>query len=128
MGGTTIRRLIGHKDFTASVQRFVIPAADVSRASILANQPNEVEHAFAWIEYVDSMSERICQTNNCLIESVLSVLAAQAREYDALNEHARCNGCISTRDRLHAFAFHETCRRAIVPQDNARVNRDAGER
>ena len=24
MGGTTIRRLIGHKDFTASVQRFVI--------------------------------------------------------------------------------------------------------
>ena len=49
----------------ASVQRFVIPAADVSRASILAIQPNEVEHA-------------------------------------------RCNDCISsTRDRLHAFAFHE---------------------
>ena len=24
MGGTTIRRLIGHEDFTASVQRFVI--------------------------------------------------------------------------------------------------------
>ena len=27
MGGTTIRRLIGHKDFTASVQRFVIHRA-----------------------------------------------------------------------------------------------------
>ena len=48
----------------ASVQRFVIPAADVSRASILANQPNEVEHVFAWIEYVDSISERICLTNH----------------------------------------------------------------
>ena len=27
MGGTTIRRLIGHEDFTASVQRFVIQLA-----------------------------------------------------------------------------------------------------
>ena len=51
------------------------------------------------------------------------MLAVQVREYDALNEHARYNGCISTRDRLHAFEFHEHCRRAIVPQDNARVNR-----
>ena len=64
MGGTTIRRLAKRKDVDASVQRFVIPAADVSRASILAIQPNEVEHVFAWIEYVDSMSERICLTNS----------------------------------------------------------------
>ena len=28
MGGTTIRRLIGRKDFTASVQRFVIQTAE----------------------------------------------------------------------------------------------------
>ena len=28
MGGTTIRRLIGHKDFTDSVQRFVIQTAE----------------------------------------------------------------------------------------------------
>ena len=28
MGGTTIRRLIGHADFTASVQRFVIQTAE----------------------------------------------------------------------------------------------------
>ena len=48
----------------ASAQRFVIPAADVSRASILAIQPNEVEHVVAWIEHVDSMSERICLTNS----------------------------------------------------------------
>ena len=57
MGGTTIRRLANRKDVDASVQRIVITAADVSRASILANQPNEVELVFAWIEYVDSMSE-----------------------------------------------------------------------
>ena len=57
----TIRRLANRKGVDASVQRIVIPAADASRTSILANQPNEVEHAFAWIEYVDSMSERICQ-------------------------------------------------------------------
>ena len=60
---------------------------------------------------------------HCLVESVLSVLAAQVREYGVLNEHARCNGCISTRDRLHAFAFHEHCRRAIVPQDNGSDHR-----
>ena len=64
MGGTTIRRLATRKGYGASVQRFVIPAADVSRASILANQPNEVEHVFAWIEYVDGMSERIYLTNS----------------------------------------------------------------
>ena len=63
------------------------------------------------------------QRTRCSIESVPPELAAQVRKNDALNEHARCNGCISTRDRLHAFALHETCRRAIVPQDNARVNR-----
>ena len=28
MGGTTIRRLIGHKDLAASVQRFVIQTAE----------------------------------------------------------------------------------------------------
>ena len=59
----------------ASVQRFVIPAADVLRVLILPVQPNEVEHVVACIEYVDNMSELICQTNNCLIESVLSVLS-----------------------------------------------------
>ena len=66
MEGTTIRRLANRKDVYASVQRIVIPAADVSRASILANQPNEVELVFAWIEYVDSMPERICLTNSLL--------------------------------------------------------------
>ena len=35
----------------ASVQRFVIPAADVSGALILSAQPNEVEFVFAWIEH-----------------------------------------------------------------------------
>ena len=46
MGGTTIRRLIGHKDFTASVQRFVIQTADVCRPLILAVEPSQVEHVF----------------------------------------------------------------------------------
>ena len=66
MGGTTIRRLSNRRGQDASVQRIVIPAADVSRASILAIQPNEVEYVFAWIEYVDSMPERICLTNSLL--------------------------------------------------------------
>ena len=47
----TIRRLANRKDVDASVQRIVILAADVSRVSILANQPNEVDHVFAWIEH-----------------------------------------------------------------------------
>ena len=68
----------------ASVQRIVIPAADVSRTSILANQPNEVEHVFAWIEHVDSMSGP-CLTNSLFNSLALSMLAAQVREYDALN-------------------------------------------
>ena len=63
MGGTTIRRLANRRGQDASVQRFVIPAADVSGVLILANQPNEVDHVFAWIEHVDYMSERICRTN-----------------------------------------------------------------
>ena len=48
----------------ASVQRFVIPAADVLRVLILPVQPNEVEHVFAWIEHADFMSERIYLTNS----------------------------------------------------------------
>ena len=50
----------------SSVQRFVIPAADVSRASIVMARTNKVEHVFALIEYVDSMSERIGLTNSLL--------------------------------------------------------------
>ena len=64
MGGTTIRRLAKRKDVDASVQRFVIPAADVCRVSILAAQPNEVELVFACIEHVDCIPERICLTNS----------------------------------------------------------------
>ena len=48
----------------ASVQRFVIPAADGFRGLILTARTNEVEHVFALIEYVDCMSERICLTNS----------------------------------------------------------------
>ena len=36
----------------ASVQRIVIPAADVSRIAILAIQPGDVEFVFACIEHV----------------------------------------------------------------------------
>ena len=64
MGGTTIRRLAKRKDVDASVQRFVIPAADVCRVSILTAQPNEVELVFACIEHVDCMPERICLPNS----------------------------------------------------------------
>ena len=62
----TIRRLASRKGVDASVQRFVISAADVSRASIITSRTNEVEHVFALIEYVDSMSERIGLTNSLL--------------------------------------------------------------
>ena len=41
----------------ASVQRFVIPVADVRGALILAAQPSEVELVFALIEHVDRMPE-----------------------------------------------------------------------
>ena len=54
MGGTTIRRLANRKGVDASVQRFVISAADVSSALILSTQPDEVENVFACIEHVDS--------------------------------------------------------------------------
>ena len=37
----------------ASVQRFVILAADVLRVPILSTQPDEVEHVFACIEHAD---------------------------------------------------------------------------
>ena len=60
----TIRRLANPIGWDASVQRFVIPAADVSGAIILSTQPDEVEHVFAWIEHVDFMSERIYLTNS----------------------------------------------------------------
>ena len=52
------------KPENASVQRFVIPAANVLRFLILSTQPGEVEHVVAWIAHVDSMSERICLTNS----------------------------------------------------------------
>ena len=57
MGGTTIRRLANRKGVDASVQRFVILAADVLRVLILSTQPDEVEHVFACIEHADCMSE-----------------------------------------------------------------------
>ena len=71
MGGTTIRRLANRKGVDASVQRFVIPAANVSRISILATQPSDVEFVFAWIVHVDFVSERIHLTNNQSIGSVV---------------------------------------------------------
>ena len=55
----------------ASVQRIVIPAADVSGALILAAQPSEVEFVFALIVHVDFVSERIHLTNNQSIGSVV---------------------------------------------------------
>ena len=64
----------------ASVQRIVIPAADVSGASILAAQPSEVELVFAWIEHVDCMPVCIILTNYSLIDFVFSTLATQVRE------------------------------------------------
>ena len=67
----------------ASVQRFVIPAADVSRASILANQPNEVDHVFAWIAYVDSMSEKIYHAFARSIEAGLLMLATSTSYFQA---------------------------------------------
>ena len=66
MGGTTIRRLANRKGVDASVQRIVIPAADVSRIAILAIQPCDVEFVFAWIEHANCMSERIPLTNSLL--------------------------------------------------------------
>ena len=62
----SIRRLADPNAKDASIQRFVIHAADASRALILANQPSEVELVFPWIEYVDSMPERICLTISLL--------------------------------------------------------------
>ena len=79
----TIRRQANRKGVDASVQRFVIHAADASRASILANQPNEVDHVFAWIEYVDSMSEKIYQTFARSIEAGLLMLAASTSYFQA---------------------------------------------
>ena len=76
MGGTTIRRMANRKGVDASVQRIVITAADVSRASIVAAQPNEVELVFACIEHIDCMPERIYLTPPRAIEPVLLVLAA----------------------------------------------------
>ena len=64
MGGTTIRRLANRKGVDASVQRFVILAADVFRALILTAKPNEVEHIYTWIKHADCMSERICLMNS----------------------------------------------------------------
>ena len=80
MGGTTIRRLANRKGVDGSVQRFVITAADVSGALILAAQPSEVELVFAWIEHVNCMPVCIILTNSSLIDFVLSILATQVRE------------------------------------------------
>ena len=60
----------------ASVQRFVIPAADVPGALILPDHLSEVELVFAWTEHFDRMSERIPLASSRSIELVLPVLAA----------------------------------------------------
>ena len=65
MGGTTIRRLANPIGWDASVQRFVIPAADVSRIAILATQQSDVELVFAWIEHVNCMSSAPSRTSFC---------------------------------------------------------------
>ena len=55
------------KPENASVQRFVIPAADVLRALILPVQPNEVEHVFALDRaYQSEIAERITRSIEAL--------------------------------------------------------------
>ena len=57
------------------------------------------------------------------IESDLMVLAAEFDNCLALVDHARRNCRISSRSNPHVFCISRACRREIVPQDNARVNR-----
>ena len=76
MGGTTIRRLANPIGWDASVQRFVIPAADVLRVLILTVQPDEVEHVFALnracrqhvtANLTDELPVRLKQACRCLL-------------------------------------------------------------
>ena len=50
-------------------------------------------------------------------------LAACDRNYDAMGDHVRRNGHISSHSNSHVFCISRACQRVIVPQDNARVNR-----
>ena len=108
MGGTTIRRLAKRKDVDASVQRFVIPAADVCRVSILAAQPNEVELVFACIEHIDRPSERDYRTNHPFDTSVLTVLAASTLIVAHWTSMSVALFRISSRSRPHGFAFRQS--------------------
>ena len=64
------------KPENASVQRFVIPAADILRAVILPVQPNEVEHICIGSSMSTARQSQIAEQTTRSIESGFMVLAA----------------------------------------------------
>ena len=107
----------------ASVQRIVIPAADVLRALILPVQPNEVEHVFALDRACqphirNENAERITRS----IDSDLMMLAASTLIVAALDEHVGCTDPFFITQPTACLCISAVRRRAIAPQDNARVN------
>ena len=106
----------------ASVQRIVIPAADIYRASIVMARTNEVEHVIALIEHVGANLADVppvqlrpfcrCLLTNSTTASHRTSMSVKMAEF----RHS------ATR---MSFAFHKVVA-AIAPQDNVLVNRVPG--